>query len=54
MNSAKVLIRISKGGTVLRVLYGQPSLAGEGVQAGGLASGQISITVPGWVVKPNV
>lgn len=54
VNSAKVLIRISKGGTVLRVLYGQPSLAGEGVQAGDLASGQMSITVPGWVVKPNV
>lgn len=54
VNSQKVLIRISKGGTVLRVLYGQPSLAGESVQAGGLASGQISLTVPGWVVKPNV
>ena len=54
VNSAKVLIKISKGSTVLRVLYGQPSLAGESVQAGGLASGQLSITVPGWVVKPNV
>lgn len=54
VNSAKVLIRISKGGTVLRVLYGQPSLAGESLQAGALASGQISITVPGWVTKPNV
>lgn len=54
VNSQKVLIRISKGGTVLRVLWGQPSLAGESVQSGGLASGQISLTVPGWVVKPNV
>ncbi len=49
-----VLIKISKGSQVLRVLYGVPSLPGEGAQAGALATGQFSVTVPGWVVKPNV
>jgi len=49
-----VLVRISKGNQVLRVAYGQPSVPGESVQAGQLASGSFSITVPGYVVKPNV
>lgn len=54
INTGKVLIRISKGSTVLRVAYGTPSLAGESVQAGALGSGQFSLIVPGWVLKPNV
>lgn len=52
--AAPCLFKISKGSQVLRVFYGVPSLPGEGVQAGALASGQFSVTVPGWVVKPNV
>lgn len=54
VTSTNVLIKISKGGTVLRVLYGVPSIAGEAVAAGGLGSGQINVICPGWIVKPNV
>lgn len=49
-----VLFKISKGAQVLRVFYGVPSLPGEAAAAGQLATGQFSVTVPGWVVKPNV
>jgi hypothetical protein len=49
-----VLMRISKGSQVLRVFYGVPSIPGEAVAAGQLATGQFNITVPAWVVKPNV
>ena len=49
-----ILVKVSKGSTVLRVAYGTPSLPGENVQAGGLASGQFSLILPGWAVKPNV
>jgi len=48
------LFKISKGGKVLRVFYGVPSLPGESVSAGQLATGQLSVTVPAWVIKPNV
>ena len=48
------LFKISKGAQVLRVFYGVPSLPGESATAGQLATGQFSVTVPGWVVKPNV
>jgi hypothetical protein len=48
------LFRITKGGTVLRVFYGVPSVAGEATQAGGLASGQFGVTCANWVLKPNV
>lgn len=54
ITGASVLIKISKGGTVLRVAYGVPSIPGEGVAAGGLGSGQFNIICPGWVLKPNV
>lgn len=54
VTGASVLIKISKGGTVLRVAYGVPSIPGEGVAAGGLGSGQFNIICPGWVLKPNV
>lgn len=49
-----VLIRISKGTNVLRVVYGTPGRAGEAVSAGGLASGQLTIIVPRIPLKPNV
>lgn len=49
-----VLVKISKGSQVLRVAYGTPSLPGESLTAGQLASGQISLTVPGWAIKPNI
>jgi hypothetical protein len=52
--AAPVLFKISKGSQVLRVFYGVPSLPGEAAQAGALATGQFSVTVPGWVIKPNV
>lgn len=48
------LIKISKQGRVLRIFYGTPSLPGESVGAGQLATGQMSVTVPAWVLKPNV
>jgi hypothetical protein len=48
------LFKITKGSTVLRVFYGVPSVAGESVASGGLASGQFNVICPGWVVKPNV
>lgn len=51
---AAVLVKISKGAQVLRVVYGVPSLPGEGVQAGQLGTGQFSITVPAWAAKPNI
>lgn len=48
------LFKITKGSQVLRVAYGVPSLPGEQVAAGGLASGQFNVICSGWVVKPNV
>jgi len=51
---AKALFKISKGNQVLRVFYGSPSLPGEQVAAGALASGQFNVLCQGWVVKPNV
>lgn len=50
----RCLFKISKGGRVLRVFYGTPSMPGESVSTGQLATGQMSVTVPGWAVKPNV
>lgn len=49
-----VLIKISKNSKVLRVAYGVPSLPGEQVGVNALATGQISVTVAGWCLKPNV
>lgn len=48
------LFKITKGSQVLRVFYGVPSIPGESVAVGALGTGQFSVTVPGWVVKPNV
>lgn len=49
-----VLLKITKGSTVLRVAYGTPSLPGEDVSTGAGATGTINIVVPQWVTKPNV
>lgn len=48
-----VLIKISRGSQILRVAYGVPSIPGEAVQVGGLATGQFNIVCPAWVLKPN-
>ena len=49
------LFRVQKtGGTMLRVLYGVPSVPGEAVQVGGLGTGNFSVTCTGYVLKPNV
>jgi hypothetical protein len=53
-NGTSCLFKITRGSTILRVAYGVPSIPGESVQAGGLASGQFSVTCPAWVAKPNV
>lgn len=49
-----ILMKITKASQVLRVLWGTPSVPGESLQSGAAATGQISIIVPQWVVKPNV
>lgn len=50
----RCLFKISKNGRVLRVFYGTPSMPGESVSTGQLATGQMSVTVPAWAVKPSV
>ena len=50
---ASCLFKITKGTQVLRVFYGVPSIPGESASVGALATGQFSVTVPAWVVKPN-
>lgn len=54
MRNLPVLVKISQAGTVLRVGYGTPSLPGENVSSGELASGSFAIIVPAFAVKPNV
>lgn len=54
VTGGKILVKISKGGTVLRVAYGTPSIPGEAVAAGGLGSGQFNLICAGWLLKPNV
>lgn len=54
VTGGKILVKISKGGTVLRVAYGTPSIPGEAVAAGALGSGQFNLICAGWVLKPNV
>jgi hypothetical protein len=53
-NGTSCLFKITRGSTVLRVAYGVPSIPGESVQSGGLASGQFNVICPAWVSKPNV
>jgi hypothetical protein len=53
-NGTSVLFKITQGSTVLRVYYGVPSVPGESVSAGQLATGQITVIGAGWAVKPNV
>lgn len=50
----QVLVKITKGSTVLRVAYGTPGLPSEDVQSGAGATGSFNIIVPKWVTKPNV
>lgn len=50
----QVLVKISKGATVLRVAYGTPGLPSEDTQSGAGATGSFNIIVPQWVTKPNV
>lgn len=51
--STPLLFRIMQSGRTLRVYYGVPSLPGESVQAGALATGQFNVLGDGWCVKPN-
>lgn len=48
------LFKVSKGSQVLRVFYGTPSIPGESVGVGALGTGEFSVTVPAFAVKPNV
>jgi hypothetical protein len=48
---AYVLVRITLHDGSVRVAYGQPSMPGESVQSGALASGSFALTVPAWVLK---
>lgn len=50
-----VLVKCSdRTGAVLAVFYGYPGLPGINVAAGGLASGGLTMSIPNWVVQPNV
>lgn len=48
-----ILVKITQAGQIVRVAYGVPSLPGEGVASGQLASGQMSIIVPAFALKPD-
>jgi hypothetical protein len=48
-----VLVKITQAGQIVRVAWGTPSLPGESVAAGQLASGQMSIIVPAFCLKPD-
>jgi hypothetical protein len=50
-NQSNMLFRVTLHDGSTRVFYGQPSLPGESVQSGALASGSLAVTVPGWVLK---
>lgn len=50
-NQTNVLFRITLNDGSVRVFYGVPSLPGESVGSGALASGSFGVTVPGWVTK---
>jgi hypothetical protein len=54
LRGLKCLFKVSKGSQVLRVFYGTPSLPGESVSAGAIGTGQFSVTVPAFAIKPNV
>lgn len=49
----EVLVKITQAGQIVRVAWGTPSLPGESVQSGQLASGQFAITVPAFCLKPD-
>jgi hypothetical protein len=46
-----LLFRITQFDGAVRVFYGMPSMPGESVASGQLASGQFGVTVPQWVLK---
>jgi hypothetical protein len=48
-----VLIKITQAGQIVRVAWGTPSLPGESVGSGQLATGQFSVTVPAFCLKPD-
>ncbi len=48
------LFKISQAGKLLRVFYGVPSLPGESVSSGQLATGQFAVTCEAFVPKPNI
>lgn len=50
-NQTNVLFRFTLGDGSVRCLYGNPSMPGESVSVGALASGSFGITVPAWVTK---
>ena len=54
MRGLPCLFKITQGSNVLRVVYGTPSLPGESVAAGQLASGQLTVNCPAFAIKPNV
>lgn len=51
INNTNLLFRITLGDGAVRIYYGIPSLPGESVQPGALASGSFSVTGDGWVLK---
>lgn len=51
IKNSNLLFRITLDGGAMRIYYGRPSLPGESVQAGALASGSFSVAGDGWVVK---
>lgn len=55
-NGASCLFKISSltTGKVLRIAYGVPSVYDENLDVGALGTGGFSVTVPGFVTKPNV
>lgn len=50
-NGTPLLMRITLQDGAVRIYYGVPSLPGESVQAGALASGQFAVIGDGWVLK---
>lgn len=54
MNGSPCLFKITKAGQVLRAFWGTPSLPGESVSAGAIATGEFNVVVPAFTLKPNV
>lgn len=52
-NGTPCLFKITRGSQILRVAYGVPSIPGESVSGGALATGQFNVICGAWVLKPN-